>query len=156
MQDLTHAPELTDEEIEDLTPEDFDVWRTAMGRAFTVAECEHLWARRLPCATCAKPAAWYYDPATDNPTSSWMCPDCVPRGCSCEANAAYEDRLMALGEQENESEAGFFEPERDGARLADGRISPCMEWHPFTDPATLPVVEDLAGWAAREAAGQVP
>lgn len=148
--DLNTAPDLTDEQAEALTEEELETWQQACVRHNLRALCEHLWPVRQPCFTCGGPATWHYDPKTDNPASHWACADCVPRGCSCMATAAYDDAEEAAGAPLP------FDPERDGFRLADGCISPCIEWSGFTDPATLPAVEDLAGWEARRAAGQVP
>jgi hypothetical protein len=152
--DLIHAPDLTDEEQEALTPEELDVWLAAAARFNLRLECEWLWARRQPCSACGAPATWHYDPAEGTPESRWRCDTCIHRGCSCMASAAYDAAHSDV--PQSEADLPPFDPERDGLRLADGRLSPCMEWHAFTDPATLPAVGDLAGWAARTAAGLVP
>lgn len=151
--DLIQAPDLSEEEQEGLSADELNVWLEACARFNLRAECAWLWEHRLPCAKCGHTSAWHYDPAGGAPADRWRCHECVPRGCSCMATSAYDDATASV-----EDEAGLrpFEPERDGLRLADGRLSPCMEWHAFTDPATLPAVDDLAGWAARDASGLVP
>jgi hypothetical protein len=150
---LVAAPDLTDDQVETLSAEELEIWRQACVRANRRATCEALWPERRPCFKCGALATWYYQPSNSQPESDWACDTCVPRGCSCMATEAYEEAAEAA---EQRGESLRYDPEQHATRLADGRISPCMEWEPFTDPAALPAVEDLAGWAAREAAGRVP
>jgi len=71
-----------------------------------------------PCSYCGiRESVWTYMPGSSN-----ACDECVPRGCSCNAEPL-------PGKEESNDPADFVEP-----RDEKGRLYPCCEWMPIDVP----------------------
>ena len=71
---------------------------------------------------CGKKAVWLYMPSYTGPQhNDYYCDDCVPRGCSC--NAELKDNCIDDGNSDN-----YYQPLDD-----KGREYPCCEFFYIKD-----------------------